>query len=67
MPRVLPSLLVCTALIADASGSHGVALGFLLLAAILTINSLFFGLFVVFLLFGIGTEQAQHLIPGDLR
>jgi len=32
MPRVLPSLLVCTALIADTSGSHGVALGFLLVA-----------------------------------
>jgi hypothetical protein len=32
MPRILPSLLVCTALIADTSGSHGVALAFVFLA-----------------------------------
>ena len=32
MPRVLPSLLVCVALIADTSGSHRVAIAFVLLA-----------------------------------
>jgi hypothetical protein len=32
MPRVLPSLLVLAALLADTSGSHGVALAFVLLA-----------------------------------
>jgi hypothetical protein len=32
MPRVLPSLLVCTALIADTSSSHSVALAFVYLA-----------------------------------
>ena len=32
MPRALPSLLVLAALIADTSGSHGVALAFVFLA-----------------------------------
>lgn len=32
MPRAFPSLLVCAALIADSSGSHGIALALLLLA-----------------------------------
>jgi hypothetical protein len=32
MPRVLPSLLILAALLADATGGHGVALAFVLLA-----------------------------------
>jgi hypothetical protein len=32
MPRVLPSLLILAALLADAGGGHGVALAFVLLA-----------------------------------
>jgi hypothetical protein len=32
MPRALPSLLICAALLADLSGSHGVALAFVFLA-----------------------------------
>jgi hypothetical protein len=32
MPRAFPSLLVCAALLADATGSHGVAFAFLFLA-----------------------------------
>jgi hypothetical protein len=32
MPRVLPSLLIFAALLADSSGNHGVALAFVLLA-----------------------------------